>query len=63
VKQIANYVHGFIMKKDNATQDTKEKRQAHILNKNQKVMTANLLKVIVKLGLIKAIDAHIIEHD
>jgi len=51
------------MKKDTATQDAKDKAMALILNKNQKLINANLIRLIAKLGLIKAFDAHLIEHD
>ncbi|CDW82516.1 UNKNOWN [Stylonychia lemnae] len=63
VKQIANYVHGFIMKKDTAPQNTKDKAQAQILHNNSKQISSNILKLIAKFGLIKMIDANIIEHD
>ena len=60
---MANYVHGFIMKKETATQDPKDKAQAKILERNQQIISANVLKMIVKHGLIKAVDNNFIEHD
>lgn len=63
LKQIANYVHGFIMKKQTATQDPKDKEQGMILERNQQIISANILKMIVKHGLIREAENHSVEHD
>lgn len=62
-KQINNYVNGFRMKKETAPENSKERLSASILKSNEKVITVNLLRVIVKFGLIKQVDNLLIEHD
>ena len=56
LKQIANYVTGFIMKKETAHPNSKERSQAVILQENHKIISANILRIIAKFGLIKQID-------
>lgn len=51
------------MKKVTAPKNTKDHSQAQILNNNQKLISANVLRIIAKFGLIKMIDANLIEHD
>ena len=63
IAQIANYVTGFIMKKETAPLSSSDRQQAVVLQAHHKLISANLLRVIVKLGLIKKIDQNLIEHD
>lgn len=51
------------MKKDTAPKNSKDKAQAHILNNNHKLICSNLIRIIARLGLIKMIDANLIEHE
>jgi hypothetical protein len=47
VKQINNYVSGFIMKKETAPKmQNKDLHQAQVLKANEKLITVNILKVI-----------------
>lgn len=77
MKQISNYVTGFIMKKDTALQSAasgatnkisletinKNRIEAEILQNNHKLVCANILRVIAKNNLIRLIDKELIEHD
>eukprot|EP00347_Sterkiella_histriomuscorum_P024182 403332023 len=63
VKQIQNYVVGFIKKNETAPQNNKVKNQVQILEKNTRLISINILRVIVAQNLIKQVDANQIEHD
>ena len=56
IKQIANYVTGFIMKKETAPLSSSDRQQAVVLQAHHKLISANVLRVIVKLGLIRMVD-------
>jgi len=51
------------MKMETAPLQSKEKSQAVVLQAHQKLICANVMRVIVKLGLIKMIDQNLFEHD
>ena len=53
------------MKKDTAPLNSKDKANAYILQDNHKLICANLLRSIARLGLIRAVDANCssIEHE
>ena len=63
IKQIANYVTGFIMKKETAPLSSSDRQQAVVLQAHHTLISANVLRIIAKLGLIKMVDQNLIEHD
>ncbi len=51
------------MKNETAPLSSKEKQNAVVLQENHKLISANILRVITRLGLIKILDQNLIEHD
>ena len=51
------------MKKETAPKNSKDFASAALLKENNELISANMLRIIAKLGLIKSVDAVSIEHD
>jgi hypothetical protein len=53
------------MKKQTATDNRKDKAQAIVLANNEKLICANLIRIIIRKHLIKIVDSNAghIEHD
>ena len=64
MKQINNYVSGFIMKKETAPKmQNKDRHQASVLKANEKLICSNLLRTVAFRGLIKCTDMMTIDHE
>ncbi|TNV80331.1 hypothetical protein FGO68_gene8583 [Halteria grandinella] len=64
MKQINNYVSGFIMKKETAPKmQNKDRHQASVLKANERLICSNLLKIVTSRGLIKSSDMMTIDHE